>query len=169
MTDEQYEQATSFWIRKDAEAKAMDKDAIWKWIDGFLSSHKVLALATGAGDYVRCTPLEYSWHDGAFWVFTEGGLKFKALRENKRVAAAVFDANASFGELKSAQVEGRAELPEPFSEEYVQAAKFRGIPLSALEKLEEPMWLLKIVPREITCLDSGFKKNGFGSRQTWKA
>lgn len=30
------------------------------------------------------------------------------------------------------------------------------------------MWLLKIVPTEVTCLNSDFKKDGFGSRQLWR-
>ena len=45
---------------------------------------------------------------------------------------------------------------------------FRKIPLETLQKLEEPMWLLKIVPTEVTCLNSDFKKDGFGSRQLWR-
>lgn len=169
MTDEECEQAETFWTRKDAAEKKVEPEALHAWIDEFLSSRKVLALATAADGFVRCTPLEYSWHDDALWVFTEGGLKFRALKRNKHVAAAVFDADASFGALKSAQIEGNAELPEPFSEEYTRAAEFRGIPLEALRKLEEPMWLLKIVPNEVTCLDSGFKKDGYGSRQIWTA
>lgn len=168
MTGEQYEQAASFWIRKDAAEKKLDSDVLYDWIDKFLSSHKVLALATAAEDFVRCTPLEYSWHDGALWIFTEGGLKFRTLKENRHVAASVFEANASFGGLKSVQIEGTAELVEPFSDEYGKAAQFRKIPLEALEKLEEPMWLLKIVPSEITCLNSGFKKDGYGSRQIYR-
>lgn len=30
------------------------------------------------------------------------------------------------------------------------------------------MWLLKIIPDEIDFLNSDFKEEGFGSRQTWK-
>ncbi|MDD6282139.1 MAG: pyridoxamine 5'-phosphate oxidase family protein [Oribacterium sp.] len=167
MTEEQYTQAESFWTRKDETEKKLDADTLYQWIDEFLSSHKVLALATAAEDFVRCTPLEYSWHDGALWIFTEGGLKFRALRKNKHVAAAVFDANASFGGLKSLQLEGTAEPVELFSDAYQKAAAFRKIPLEVLRKLEEPMWLLKIVPTEITCLNSDFKKDGYGSRQEY--
>ena len=29
----------------------------------------VCVLATGIGDYVRYTPLEYSFHEGQFWTF----------------------------------------------------------------------------------------------------
>lgn len=167
MNDSQYEEAVSFWTRKDAAEKAMDQDAVYAWMDEFLSSHKVLALAAGGCAFIRCTPLEYSWHDDALWVFTEGGLKFKALRENGHVAAAVFDPDPSFGGLKSVQIEGEAELIRPFSEEYNAAADFRKIPLEMLKKLSEPMWLLKIVPTEITCLNSAFRKDGYCSRQIW--
>lgn len=168
MTDEQYEQAINFWTHKDAEEKHMENSAVYDWIDGFLSSHKVLALAAGTDNFIRCTPLEYSWHDGALWIFTEGGLKFKALRENKNVAAAVFESNASFGGLKSVQIEGKVEVAELFSDEYNAAAAFRKIPIETLKKLPEPMWLLKITPSEITCLNSEFKKDGYGSRQIWR-
>jgi uncharacterized protein YhbP (UPF0306 family) len=169
MTDEEYAQAVSFWTRKDAAAKKMDQKTLYAWIDTFLAAHKVLALAVGGIDFIRCTPLEYTWHEGALWIFTEGGLKFKGLRENHHVAAAVFETNASFGGLKSIQIEGDAAIVDPFTDAYNAAAAFRKIPLEALKKLAEPMWLLKIVPTEITCLNSDFKKEGFGSRQIWRA
>lgn len=169
MTEEQYEQAETFWERKDAETKKMNREDLEKWIDAFLGSHKVLALSTGAGETIRCTPLEYTWHDGALWIFTEGGLKFRGLQEDSHVAAAVFAPNVSFGNLQSLQMEGLAEVVDPYSEEYNKAAEFRKIPLATLQKLPEPMWLLKIVPKEITCLNSDFKKDGYGSRQIWRA
>ena len=90
------------------------------------------------------------------------------MKENKRIAATVFETSASFGGLRSLQIEGTAELVGLFSDEYKNAAEFRKIPMEALKKLEEPMWLLKIIPIEITCLNSDFKKDGFGSRQIWK-
>ena len=168
MTDEQYAQAVSFWTRKDAAAKKMDQKTLYAWIDTFLAAHKILALAVGGSDFIRCTPLEYTWHDDALWIFTEGGLKFKGLKNNRNIAAAIFDTTADFGTLKSLQIEGTAEIAELFSEEYKAAAAFRKIPLETLKKLPEPMWLLKITPTEITCLNSEFKKEGFGSRQIWR-
>jgi uncharacterized protein YhbP (UPF0306 family) len=168
MTDSQFTRAQSFWTRKDETENKLDPAALYYWISSFLSAHKILTLATGTGDYVRCTPLEYTWHDDALWIFTEGGLKFKGLKENKNVAAAVFETNASFGGLKSLQIEGIAEIVDLYSDEYNAAADFRKIPLQTLKKLPEPMWLLKITPAEITCLNSDWKKEGFGSRQIWK-
>ncbi|MGN0194702.1 MAG: pyridoxamine 5'-phosphate oxidase family protein [Pseudoramibacter sp.] len=168
MTDEQYEAAASFWEKKDAASKQMDQTELFEAIDRFLASHKVLALAVGGGDFIRCTPLEYTWHDGALWIFTEGGVKFRALKENKRVSAAVFEQNPEFGSLKSAQIQGTAEIAELFSEAYKAEAAFRKIPIETLKKLQEPMWLIKIVPDAITFLNSDFKKTGYGSRQTWE-
>lgn len=168
MTDQQYEQAISFWTRKTEIEKQMDPDALYSWIHTYLSSHKILALATGAKDFIRCTPLEYTWHDDALWIFTEGGLKFRGLRENRHVAAAVFDTNLSFGELKSIQIEGQIQIPERFSDAYKKEAAFRHIPIHTLQSLSEPMWLLQLIPTEITCLNSHFKKEGFQSRQIWK-
>ena len=130
MTDFPYEQAQTFWTRKDETENKMEADDIYSWLDSFLSAHKVLALATGGDTYIRCTPLE-----------------------------------ASFGGLKSLQIEGTAEIVDLFSDEYKAAAAFRKIPLETLKKLTEPMWLLKITPTEITCLNSDWKKEGFGNRQ----
>ena len=169
MTDEQYAQAVSFWTRKDAAAKKMDQKTLYAWIDTFLAAHKILALAVGGSDFIRCTPLEYAWHEDALWIFTEGGLKFKGLRDNKNIAAAIFDVGTTFtGNLRSLQLEGTAEVVAPDSVEYSSAAAFRKIPLSAIKKLPEPLWLLKITPTEITCLNSDFKNDGFGVRQIWQ-
>lgn len=167
MTDEAYEQAAAFWTKKDATTKKMDDAALKAAIDTFLSEHKVCALATGGGDTIRCTPLEYTWHDGALWIFTEGGLKFRGLKQNKNVSAAVFELNTSFGALKSMQIAGVAEMVAPFSNDYGAEAAFRHIPIETFKKLPKPMWLIKITPREITYLNSDFKKDGYGSRQTW--
>ncbi|MEE8808796.1 MAG: hypothetical protein SOI44_10320 [Lactimicrobium sp.] len=52
--------------------------------------------------------------------------------------------------------------------EYVAEASIRHIPAEMLKKLPEPMWLIKIIPDEMTLLDSSLKKEGYGSRQTWK-
>ena len=78
-----------------------------------LHGNVVCALAAGIGDYVRCTLLEYSYHDGQFWIFTEGGEKFIGLERNKNVSLAVFEKPPDFGALKSVLVMGTAKLIEP--------------------------------------------------------
>lgn len=83
---------------------------------------------------MRCTPVEYSYHDGAFWIFSEGGEKFAALEKNKNVCLVIFDKYQGFGNLKGMQVTGKAVMPEYFSEEYVHAAELRKIPCSCLKE-----------------------------------
>lgn len=40
---------------------------------------------------MRCTPIEYSYHDGRFWMFSEGGEKFIGLEKNENVCLAIYD------------------------------------------------------------------------------
>lgn len=166
MTTEEYKKAADFW--KEKECKEMPVEQLKPVVEDFLHDSTVCALATGTGDYVRCTPLEYSYHDGQFWIFTEGGEKFIGLEKNRNVSLAVFEKNPNFGELKSVQVMGTAKLIEPMSAAYVAHAEYKKIPLAALQKLADqghPMHLLCIAPARMDVLFSDFKKQGYDSRQ----
>ena len=166
MTTEEYKKAADFWKAK--ECKEMPIEQLKPIVEDFLRNSAVCALATGTGDYVRCTPLEYSYHDGQFWIFTEGGEKFIGLEKNKNVSLAVFEKNPDFGELKSVQVMGTVKLIEPMSAEYIAHAEYKKIPAAALQKLADqgnPMHLLCIAPVKMDVLFSDFKKQGYDSRQ----
>lgn len=167
MTHDEYVKAASFWDRKGSVI--MERRELERRVYDYLSSSKVCALATGYGSYVRCTPLEYSFHDGDFWIFTEGGHKFLSLEKNAYVSLAVFDNNPSFDGLRSVQVTGTAEIIEPFSPAYISHAEYKKIPLGELEKLNNdghPMYLICIHPSRMDVLFSLFKKDGYDSRQT---
>lgn len=167
MTHDEYIKAASFWDEKSWVK--MEEDELKRRVYDYLSTSCVCALATGSSDGVRCTPLEYSFHDGVFWIFTEGGHKFTLLEKNANVSLAVFDINTSFNALKSVQVTGRAKIVEPLSEEYVKHAEYKKIPLEALKKLYDeghPMYLIAIKPMRMDVLFSSFKKDGYSSRQT---
>ena len=166
MTTEEYKKAAAYWTSK--ERKEMPQDQLKSIVEEYLSTGSVCALATGTGDYVRCTPLEYSYHDGKFWIFTEGGEKFIGLEKNNNVSLAVFDKNPSFGELKSVQVMGKAAIIKPMSAEYVAHAEYKKVPVAALQKLFEqsrPMHLICITPVKMDVLFSDFKKQGYDVRQ----
>ncbi len=166
MTTEEYKKAADFW--KIKVSKAMAVELLKPVVEEFLGTSSVCALATGTGDYVRCTPLEYSYHDGKFWIFTEGGEKFIGLEKNKNVSLAIFEKNPDFGELKSVQVMGTARLIEPMSAEYVAHAEYKKVPVTALQKLADqghPMHLICVEPVRMDVLFSDFKKQGYDSRQ----
>ena len=164
MTHEQFEKAAQYW--ENREHSAMPQDALKKAVYEYIDQNNTCALATGTGDYVRCTPIEYSFHDDKFWMFSEGGKKFIGLAKNSNVSLSIYDKYDGFGNLRSLQVMGHAELIEPFSEVYNAHAAFKKIPLTALKKLESPMHLICVTPTEIQALFSHFKKAGYSSRQT---
>lgn len=163
-----YKAAANFWIEKDKDSVKMDREELIREIETFLGKHKVCALATAAGDFVRCTPIEYNYVNGCFYMFSEGGLKFRALEKNKHVCLAIYGENTGFGNLSGLQVTGTAGIVEPWSEEYLKIVEYKKIPVEALKKLPQPMNLIRIVPEVFDFLDSYLKKRGFSSRQQLK-
>lgn len=165
MTHKDYERAANHWKVKEAESKKVTREVLMEEAEEFIMANNTCALATGTGDFVRCTPIEYTYHDGVFWMFSEGGEKFIALEHNKNVCLAIYDKYKGFGNLKGMQVTGIAEVIEPFSNEYISIAEFKKIPIDMLKKLPNPMNLIKIIPKRIDYLNSEFQKEGFASRQ----
>ena len=60
----------------------------------------------------------------------------------------------------------RAEMVEPFYEEYMAHAAYRKVSTEFLEKQKPPMNLIRIKPARIDYLCSDFKKAGCSSRQS---
>ncbi len=160
-----YDAAASHWIERDKESVHMEEAALKERIETFIGGHNTCALATASQDCVRNTPIEYNYVEGCFYFFSEGGLKFKGLKENKNVGMAIFEPYGGFGQLKSLQVQGVASMVEPFSEEYLKLMEHKKIPVEAMKKLPQAMNLIKVVPVAYDYLDSDLKKEGFGSRQ----
>lgn len=160
-----YDTASGYWINKDKDSVHIEQNALKDKIEQFIKSHNTCALATGCNDFVRCTPIEYNYVCGFFYLFSEGGLKFKALKENRHVAFAVYEPYGGFSNLKSLQVTGMAEIVEPFCDEYLKLLEHKKIPVEAMKKLPQPMHLIKIIPTEYDYLDSELKKEGFAARQ----
>lgn len=129
------------------------------------AGNNTCALATASADMVRNTPIEYNFVDGDFYFFSEGGLKFKDLKENKNVGLAIYEPYGGFANLKSLQVEGIANMVEPFFEEYLKIMEHKKIPVEAMKKLPQPMNLIKVVVKSFDYLESDFKKERYGSRQ----
>jgi hypothetical protein len=161
-----YEKAAAYWTTKDAVSQHMDRAELLEEIEKFISAHTTCALATGSGDFVRCTPLEYTWKDGAFWMMSEGGRKFAALEHNKNVCLAVFDPwTGGSGNLGGLQVSGTAEIVEPWNDEYTAFVEFKKLPVDVLKRLPSPMNLIKVTPQEADFLESALHAKGVDSRQ----
>jgi hypothetical protein len=160
-----YKKAASYWMEKDEKTERMDRDTLLAQIEKFIMAHNTCALATGCGDFVRCTPIEYNYKGRRFWLLSEGGLKFHSLEGNRNVCLAIYNGYAGFGQLGGMQITGTAELVEPWTSEYMDLLSFKNIPAENLKKLPITMYLIKVTPTRIDFLCSEFKNMGFDSRQ----
>lgn len=184
MNHGEFEKAATYWTSRDAAAdpaKRMGEEGLRALVESFLAARKVCALATCADGVPRCTPLEYDYRDGALWIFSEGGLKFRGLEpaegtDSAPVSLAVFDPNAKFTQLKSLQIDGRATVVEPGSPEFTDTVAAKGIPAGGTAALAakaarfaEMLHLIKVVPTRADLLDSSLKQQGYAVRQhlTW--
>ena len=160
-----YDKQAEYWIEKDSSSSKLQSDKLKEKIESFICNRKTCALATAADGFVRCTPIEYNYIDGVFYFLSEGGLKFKGLKDNKNVSIAIFDAFQGFGKLKGLQVQGTAEMIEPFSDEYLKILEYKKIPVDAIKKLPNAMNLIKVVPKSFDYLDSELKQENVDIRQ----
>ncbi len=160
-----YKKAASYWLEKDKDAVKLPAEELQAEIERFICSHNTCALATGSGTYIRCTPIEYTYKDGKFWLLSEGGQKFRGLSENANVAIAIYDSYAGFGKLSSLQVSGKADIIEPWSDEYLELLEYKKITAENLRKLPIVMHLIRVTPMEMDFLCSDLKEKGVSSRQ----
>ncbi len=165
MKQEEYKAAAEYWSVKDRDSAKVERAELFASVEAYIRANNTCALATGSGSFVRCTPIEYTYLDGAFWFFSEGGKKFTALERNQKVCLAIFDRYEGFGRLKGMQVDGTAEIITPFSKEYIELAEYKRLSIEALKKLSHPLYLLRVIPTRIDFLNSDFKEMGYSNRQ----
>jgi len=92
-----YEVASSFWDDKDNNSVKLPIDEILSRSEDIFNEYHNCVLATSYNDEVRSTPVDYTYYNGAFYIFSEGGQKFRGLQYNKRVSLSVYDVNGNFG------------------------------------------------------------------------
>ena len=149
-----YEAAAEFWLEKDKDAIKMPPDDLRKELDAFLKGEKVCTLAVADGDFVRCTPLTYTYREGKFYIFSEGGLKFRALAKNKNVALEVHAEYHGLGSAKGVQVPGEA---------FIARANAAGMNGASLKKMG--LILIIVTAQRLEYLNSELRKRGYCPRQ----
>jgi len=137
-------------------------------IEHFIEKHNTLALATSAGGVPRCTPLEYLYADGNFYIITEGGRKFAGVLQNKKASIGIFDAYQDMGTVRGLQVTADAELVPLFSDEYIKVFEKKGLQLDAIQKLPIHLYLLKLKPNFYEFLNGDFRKDGYDAKQEYR-
>lgn len=134
-------------------------------IDAFLKAHNTLALATGCGKWVRCTPLEYTYMDGRLYLITEGGRKFKGVWWNGAVSAAVFDPYTDMAHTSGLQLTARAAYVDPADPEYERVMAARGLQLVQLQKLPAMLHVLRLDVTRYELLSAALREQGYGAKQ----
>lgn len=164
-----FEKLQDYWVEKGKNSVKMDSEIVKQKIIKYILANNTCALATGIGNYVRNTPIEYSFHDECFWMFSEGGKKFVGLEKNPTVCIAIFDKFTGFANIRGLQIMGEASVVEPFSKEYVSHASWKKISIAVLKKMNVPMNLIKVKPLNADFISSEFKQEAFDFRQqyTW--
>jgi hypothetical protein len=156
----------------------MDREPLLDAIDMFLDAHRTMALATSATGYVRCTPLEYQYIEGRFYIITEGGNKFRGIMENGIVSAAIFDPYNEGTPCRGIQLLGQAQLVPYMDEEYTAAFEEKGISRGDIEAMPVTMFVIRITPLRYEFFNTELENDGFDSRQfvttrfqldTWQA
>ena len=144
----------------------MDPDELTNIIDEYIKAHTTLALATAGKGNVRCTPLEYNYKDGVFYIVTEGGLKFRSLLSNDDISAAIFEPyDGSMDHISGLQFSGKAVIVERGSDEYWEVLSQKHVTREACENLPVELFIVRIIPLRYEFLCSKFNEDGYDAKQ----
>jgi flavodoxin/uncharacterized protein YhbP (UPF0306 family) len=150
---------------KDEGCSRIDEDLLKKHIEDFLTKHNTCVLATGKGDRVRATPIEYMFIDGYIYMLSEGGEKFANIIMNPNISIGICDPYKSMSDLAGMQISGTAEVVEIGSEEYKFILGKRNLVYEKILSLPMALNLLKIEISKIDFLWYGFGKLGYDVKQ----
>lgn len=145
--------------------KELDKYELQKAIDDYISSKNTCTLTSGVCEFIRSTPIEYSYVNGCFYFFTEGGLKFKGILQNPNVSICIYDDYSGMVNLKGIQISGKAELISIGSDEYKELVEVKKLKFENINKLPVNLNLLKVYPVKFEFLNSDFKEFGVDVKQ----
>ena len=160
-----FEHFQNFWIEQQKSAVHMDREAALAHMQEFIKKHNTCGFATGYGDYVRCTPIEYTYMDNEFWFVSEGGSKFIGLEKNRNVSLAIFEYYGDVKDSHGMQVMGRAELYDHESDEFKKLLAFKGIPYDAIKAAKVKVAVVRVIPQVYEMYDTDFVKQGYDVRQ----
>ena len=155
----------NFWKEQQKTAKHMEREDALAHIVRFIQNHNTCALATGTGDFVRCTPIEYTYMDGEFYLYSEGGDKFIGLEKNPNVSMAIFEYYGDKNDSHGLQVMGTVEFYSNDSDEFKELLAFKGIPYDVMKAAAVEVAVIRVTPSVYEMYDTDFVKAGFDVRQ----
>lgn len=158
----------NFWVEQQKTAVHMDRGDALAHIQNFIKNHNTCGFATGYGDYIRCTPIEYTYMDDEFWFVSEGGNKFLGLEKNRNVSMAIFEYYGNPKDSHGLQVMGTVEFYDNQSDEFKKLLAFKGIPYDVMKAAAVEVAVIRVKPTLYEMYDTDFVKEGYDVRQIVK-
>ncbi|MDD6808094.1 MAG: pyridoxamine 5'-phosphate oxidase family protein [Oscillospiraceae bacterium] len=158
-----YEKAASYWVEKNKHGKVMEKDECLKRIESLVEGHNTLALAT-MGVNIRVTPVEYFYHSGNFYIFTEGGEKFRNLEKCKDISFCIYDKYTG-GKTESLQADAVCNVVDFYCDEYNSVFQAKGLNVDKLKAKGIEMYLLRLDVKRYEYLNTSLVKDGYNAHQ----
>jgi menaquinone-dependent protoporphyrinogen IX oxidase/uncharacterized protein YhbP (UPF0306 family) len=144
----------------------MAEEEIKTAIEDYLRAHHICVLATGHGDQVRATTVDYLFNSGKIYIYSEGGEKFAHLLRNPAAAIAVYTEYTSMEDIAGLQIAGAAEILRPGAAGHAEALALRGIDPERLRAANIDINVIRITPERAEFLNAAFKRQGHGIKQT---
>jgi nitroimidazol reductase NimA-like FMN-containing flavoprotein (pyridoxamine 5'-phosphate oxidase superfamily) len=175
LTEEELVQMNKQMFKKmDREMKHLSKEELENEIIDFLSKKQVCSLATCGKDGVpRISVVNYLNEGLTLYIFSEGGKKFKNLKENNKVAIGIGNDYRKFDALRGVNIWGTAEVFTEEDREFAHAMKFFSPIFKKFEKeigmsIEFPKGMLRIIRVTPTKMVYYYNKKGI-SNAHWEA
>jgi nitroimidazol reductase NimA-like FMN-containing flavoprotein (pyridoxamine 5'-phosphate oxidase superfamily) len=125
LTEEEREQMTNELFKKlTIERKYLSKNELEKEITDYLSKKHPCSLATCGKDCVPRTSVVDYVNDGlTLYIFSEGGGKFKNIKENNKVSIGIGTSTQTIRSVRGVNIEGIAEVFTEDTGEFSHAMK----------------------------------------------
>lgn len=104
---------------------------------------------------MRCTPIEYTYREGALYLLSEGGERFAHLMLNRQVSVAVYNKYTGMASLGGVQITGTAAIVDQGSTEYAEILELKGLNPDQFVALPMDLNLIRIDIRRGSCYIPG--------------
>lgn len=155
-------------LAKDGRPENRNEARLLEVLGEFLRSHDTGILATGHDNIIRSTPIEYVWHKGRFYFFSEGGRKFAHLWRNRRASYSVCEPyGGGVQTLAGLQANGTVRVYEPDDAVYEEVRKVKGISDNTLRTMPVTLHLIELTPAELIFMWGPFLKEDLPVKQIY--
>ena len=152
LTEEEREQMIDQYFKKmNIERKHLSRRELEKEIIDYLSKKHPCSLATCGKDEVpRISVVDYINDGLTIYIISEGGEKFKNIRENNRVAIGIGTSARTSRSVRGVNIWGTAEVFTDDAPEFAYAIKLFSPIIKSMEKemggsIEIPKGILRLI------------------------